>query len=113
MPAKKRTKASRKVQAKARGLLMFAEEEATRSADWVGLHNALFGLDGKATALFPTEADRTALSRTAEYRKILALLDGLPSPPVMEFAEMAATTNRLMSVRPARAALKAGGGTDA
>jgi hypothetical protein len=99
MSARKRTKASGNVLARARQLLAFAEEQAARAADWVELHNALFGLGGRAMALFPTEADRTALSRTPEYKKVLALMDGLPSPPVKEFADLLATANGAISVR--------------
>ena len=77
--------------ARARQLLAFAQEQAAHSANWVELHNALFGIGGKAVALFPTEAERTSLSRTPEYKKVLALMDGPPqsggegvhrSPPV-------------------------------
>jgi hypothetical protein len=99
MPAKKETKRSSKVQARARQLLAFAEERAAEAADWVELHNVLFGLEGKATELFPTEAERTALSRTPEYKRILALLDRLPSPVVKEFADLLATANGAISVR--------------
>lgn len=99
MPAKKRARVSSKVLVKARQLLAFAEEQTARAADWVELHNALFGLGGKATALFPTEEERTALSRTTEYRRILALLDNLPAPAVKEFAELLATANGAISVR--------------
>jgi hypothetical protein len=49
--------------------------------------------------LFPTEADRTALSRTPEYKRILALLDSLPPPAVKEFAELLATANGAISIR--------------
>lgn len=99
MAAKKGTKVSSKVLAKARQLLAFAEERAVRAADWVELHNALFGLGGKATTLFPTEAERTALARTPEYKRLLALLDRLPPPAVKEFAELLSTANGAISVR--------------
>ena len=98
MPAKK-TKVSGKVVAKARQLLEFARERAARATDWVELHNALFGLGGKAAELFPTESERTALSRTGEYRRLLALLDELPPPAVKEFAGLLATANGAISVR--------------
>jgi hypothetical protein len=99
MPAKKPTKGSRDIPARARQLLAFAEEQGAQAADWVQLHNALFGLGGKAMALFPTEADRTALSRTPEYKKVLALMDALPSPAVKGFAELVGTANGAISVR--------------
>jgi hypothetical protein len=60
MPAKPGPKVSRAIQAKARELLAFAEQRAAQAGDAVELSNALFGVDGKATQLFPTEAERTA-----------------------------------------------------
>jgi hypothetical protein len=51
--------------ATARALLAFAEQRALQATDWVESHNALFGLDGKATELLTTEEERTALARTA------------------------------------------------
>jgi hypothetical protein len=85
--------------AKARELLEFAERRAGQAADWVELHNALFGLSGKATELFTTEAERTAFARTAECKRIFALLDDLPQPAVKEFGELLATANGAISVR--------------
>jgi hypothetical protein len=99
MAARKKVRVSRPVLAKARQLLAFAEERARGAADWVELHNALFGLGGKATQLLTTESERTAFARTAECRRILALLDTLPEPPVKEFGELLATANGAISVR--------------
>jgi hypothetical protein len=70
------------IAAKARALLEFAEQRAQEAADWVELHNALFGIGGKATELLTTESERTAFARTAECKRIFALLDGLPPPAV-------------------------------
>ena len=41
----------------------------------------------------------TALCRTGEYKRILALLDQLPAPPVKEFGELLASANGAISVR--------------
>jgi HicB family len=87
------------VTARARHLLEFAEQRAAQAADWLELHNALFGLGGKANELFPTEAERTAFSRTPESKRIFALMDCLPSSAVKEFVELAATANGAISVR--------------
>jgi hypothetical protein len=87
------------VAAKARQLLAFAEERAGRAADWVELHNALFGLGGKATELLATEAERTAFAQTEECKRIFALLDRLPAPAVKDFGELLATANGAISVR--------------
>jgi hypothetical protein len=80
-------------------LLEFAEQRAERAADWVELHNALFGLGGKATELLTTESERTAFARTAECKRIFALLDGLPPPAVKDFGALLATANGAISVR--------------
>src|ERR671938_3988 len=98
MPAKKKG-VSAQVVAKARQLLAFAEQRARQAADWVELHNALFGLGGKATELLTTESERTAFTRTAECKRIFALLDTLPPPPVKEFGELLATAHGAISVR--------------
>jgi hypothetical protein len=99
MPAGKQPGGDKRILRRARQLLAFAEEQVGRSADWVELHNALFGIGGRATALFPTEAERTALSRTPEFKKVLALMDGLPAPAVKEFAERLSSANGAISVR--------------
>jgi hypothetical protein len=99
MAAKKRVTRSRTIITKAREVLAFAEHYAQAAADWVELHNALFGLGGKATELFRTEAERTAFSRTEEYKRVLALMDGLPAPPVKAFGELLASANGAISVR--------------
>src|SRR5436190_16155878 len=99
MVAPRKPKVSGKIAAKARQALAYAEERARQAADWVDLHNALFGLGGKATALFPTESERTAFCRTDEYKRILALMDRLPPPPVKEFGELLASANGAISVR--------------
>src|SRR5438270_13136558 len=99
MPAKKKTRPSQTVAVKARQVLAFAERRVREGADWVELSNALFGLGGQATQAFPTEAERTAFCKTAEYKRILALMDRLPAPPVKELVELAASANGAISVR--------------
>jgi hypothetical protein len=87
------------IAAKARVLLAFAEQRAQQAADWVELHNALFGIGGKATELLTTESERTAFGQTAECKRIFAPLDKLPAPAVKEFGELLATANGAISVR--------------
>jgi hypothetical protein len=99
MPVKKTSGTSRKIIAKAREVLTFAEKRAGAAADSAEMFNALFAPDGKATLAFPTEADRTAFSKTDEYKRLLALLDRLPAPPVKEFVDMTASANGAISVR--------------
>jgi hypothetical protein len=82
MVAKKEPKASPRIVAKARKLLEFAQARAAKAPDWIDLSNALVGLCGMATELFSKESERNALCRTAEYKRILALMDTLPKPKV-------------------------------
>src|SRR5947209_6189805 len=99
MAVNKKTKVSPKIVAKARQVLEFAEQRAGAAADWLELSNALFGVGGKATLAFATEAERTAFCKTAEYKQLLALLDRLPAPPVKEIVELTASANGAISVR--------------
>jgi hypothetical protein len=77
----------------------FAQQRSAKAADWIELSNALFGMGGKATELFPTESERTAFCRTKEYKQILALMDTLPHPAVKGFVDMIASANGAISVR--------------
>jgi hypothetical protein len=99
MPATKTIKISPKIAAKARQVLAFAEQRATRDADWIELSNALFGLGGKATELFPSETERTAFCRTKEYKRILGLMDSMPKPRSKGFVDLVASANGAISVR--------------
>ena len=99
MATKKATVVSPRIRAKARQVLAFAEQRAAEAASWLDLSNALFGLGGKATEAFPTERERTAFCKTEEYKRVLALMDRLPAPPVKEFVELAASANGAISVR--------------
>ncbi len=98
MPAKKKVIPSG-ITAKARQVLKYAEERAGKASDWIDLSNAIFGIGGKATELFTTEADRTAFCRTPEYKRVLALMDTLRAPPIKEFVELQTTANGAISVR--------------
>jgi hypothetical protein len=99
MAAKNKAKISARIIAKARQVLKFAQERAATAGDWIELSNALFSVGGKATELFATESERTAFCRTAEYKRILALMDTLPHPPVKGFVEMISSANGAISVR--------------
>jgi len=46
-------------------------------SDSIDFHNALFGIGGRVTALFPTQAERVQFGKTEEHRQILALLEQL------------------------------------
>jgi hypothetical protein len=99
MKPKSRPKVSKAIAARARQVLEFAQARAPGAADWLELHFALFGVGGKATELFPTEAERTAFSRTAEYKQIFRLLDQLPRPVAKETSELISSANGAISVR--------------
>jgi hypothetical protein len=99
MRLKTKPKVSKQVVARARQVLEFAESRAGGVADWLELHFALFGVEGKATELFPTEAERAAFLRTAEYKRLLKLMDTLPRPNNAEIREMVSSANGAISVR--------------
>jgi hypothetical protein len=99
MTTKKKTKPDKELLTKARQVLEFAEVKARQAADWIELHNAIFSAEGRATKSFPTEAERTAFTKTAEYRRILALLNTLPYPPAKKLDEGQTTINGAISVR--------------
>src|SRR5262249_15750371 len=63
------------------------------------LHFALFGVNGKASELFPTEAERAAFLRTAEYKQLLALVDRMPRPDKKNVREFVSSVNGAISVR--------------
>jgi hypothetical protein len=97
--ARKKTGISPRIRAKALEVLAYTEERARQAADWVELHFALYGIGGKATEMFPTESERTAFCRTPERKRISALMDTLPPPPVKDFGELLATANGAISLR--------------
>ena len=99
MTAKAKANVSKQVAAKARQVLEFAEAKAKEASDWLELHFALYGVDGKASELFPTEAERAAYTRTAEYKRINAMMDTLPYPKAKETQELISSANGAISVR--------------
>lgn len=99
MTAKAKAKVTKQIIAKARQVLEFAESKAKEVPDWLELHFALFGVEGKATELFPTEAERSAFLRTAEYKRINALMITLPRPKKNEMKELVSNANGAISVR--------------
>jgi HicB family len=99
MATRKKATVSRAVRIKAKQVLEFAEQRARQAADFVELQNALFSPHGKATELLTTEAERTAFTRTPEYRKVLALFDRLPAPPVQDLGDLSVPLNGAITVR--------------
>lgn len=99
MATKKKTTVKPKDRAKARQVLAFAEERAKEVADRIELHNAIFGPEGMATKLFPTEAERTVFCRTSERKHIFALLESLPYPPIRDMDEPSPPVNGTISLK--------------
>jgi antitoxin HicB len=62
---------------RARHALEFARQQAAATPDWVAFHNALFGIGGRVTELFPTQAERVQFGKTDEHRQIMELLEQL------------------------------------
>ena len=86
-------KVSAAIRARARELLAFAEERAKTASDSAEFSNSLFAPGGRAIEMFPTQPERAALFRTAEYRRIQALQAKLPKPPVRGTIELVPVTN--------------------
>jgi antitoxin HicB len=63
--------------ARAREALEFARRKADEAKSWVEFHNALFGIGGRLTEMFPTQAERIAFGKTDEHRQIMELLEQL------------------------------------
>ena len=84
-------------------IVRFATERS-KSATWIELHNAIFGIGGLATERFPSEADRVAFAKTGALKKVQAIIDGLRDEGEQgdlrsSLADMGARTNGAISVR--------------
>jgi hypothetical protein len=88
MSINKSTDNGKSVGDRAKLALTFARRRSKSADSWIDLHNALYGMGGKCTELFSTQADRTAFAGTREYQEIARLLDALPD------AESATDNNR-------------------
>jgi hypothetical protein len=99
MASKTKHLLSKRITAQAQKVLEFAQERAKTATDWLEVHFAVFGADGKASELFPTESERAAFLRTPEYKRLLALLDSLPRPAKNEAREVISSANGAISVR--------------
>lgn len=75
--ATKSKPAGRALTAKAREALAFARQKAAQTRSWIEFHNALFGMGGRCTELFPTQAERVRFGQTEEHRQIMELLEQL------------------------------------
>jgi predicted HicB family RNase H-like nuclease len=89
------------VESRAREVLQFARSLAESDADWIALHNGLFGIGGRVTAEFSTDAERTAFARTGAFEEIMALIEKQKDaePAGSAVAELAARANGNISLR--------------
>lgn len=82
---------------KAGEALVFAQEKAKQSTNWIDLHNALFGIGGKLGELFPTQSERAQFVKTPEHKQIMDLLQELQQQGSLP--EQLATANGTIIVR--------------
>lgn len=84
--------------------LAFARAAAGKAESWIELHNAVFGIGGKISELFPDQTSRARFVRTEEYQAIMKLIDDLmggnDETPI---AELLARANGKLLVRVPRA----------
>jgi len=99
MQTKQAARVNKEIVAKAKQVLELAQTRARTAADWLELHFALFGAGGLADELFTTETERTAFCQTAEYKRILKLMDSMPRPTSKETRELVSSANGAISVR--------------
>lgn len=57
--------------------LKFAEDIFKTTESWAAFWNALFGIQGKISELFPTQSKRVEFSKTSEYSRIIEMLEEL------------------------------------
>src|SRR5487761_1130873 len=65
----------RSVELRAAQALRFAKDLADKGVDWITIGNALFGIAGKLTRLFPDVQERAALAGSRAYKELCELLD--------------------------------------
>ena len=62
---------------KAQQALEIAREAAPAAKDWHEFWNALFGITGRLTELFPTPAEREQFAKTEEHAAVMTLMEQL------------------------------------
>jgi antitoxin HicB len=75
--ATKNQPATKATASRAREALEFARRKSSESNNWVEFLNALFGIGGRLTEMFPTQAERIAFGKTDEHRQIMELMERL------------------------------------
>ena len=79
-------------------ILAIAKREHKRAKSWVAFYNVLFGIGGKCSELFPTQAERSVFAKSNEYRQITDMLHDLQGDDPSATAP-AASANGAISVR--------------
>lgn len=64
---------------KAQEALEFAKQMAEQSADWIAFHNALFGIGGKISVLFPPGEEKVEFVKSPEYKQITEMMGEMQS----------------------------------
>ncbi len=81
-------------------LLAFARQLADQGADWIEVHNAIFGIGGKFGQLFTTAPERSRFFKTAENKEIARVIDELQGgDDNTPFEEIMANVNGRLLVR--------------
>ena len=84
----------------AQQLLAIARQKVSQSPSWTDLSNAIYGIGGPFSRLFPTTKSRTAFAKSPEYRAVSELIDNLPGPDD-ERAPTATSSGKLLVRLPA------------
>jgi hypothetical protein len=74
MKPKKKKPVVADFQTKAQQFLAFAREQAKYAPSWIDLQNALVGIGGKMSELFPERAERSRFMKSEKYRAAMALV---------------------------------------
>lgn len=77
-PAAKKPGKTSNAKTHAKELLEIARNAAKTAKAWPELHNAVYGIGGPYSQLFPTLRARTAFSKTPEHKAIAKLIASLP-----------------------------------
>ena len=68
------------LEARFKEALQFTQDRASTCKSWIELSNAVFGIGGKFSELFPTQSERVRFTKSEEYAKIQELIGSLPGP---------------------------------
>jgi hypothetical protein len=88
------------IPARAKELLAYTQQLKKSGATWVEGNNSVYGKGGKCAELFPTPTERTAFTKTPQFKQISELLATLAEPAAKkELPRPAATVSGQLRVR--------------